>query len=60
MGYSVTDVINLRLALLGHAVPMDADMELVGPLIAQQQEFNRRLEYRPCAADNRIQVFLND
>ena len=60
MGYSVTDVINLRLALLGHAVPMDADMELVGPLIAQQQEFNRRLEYRPCAADHRIQVFLDD
>ncbi len=60
MGYSVTDVINLRLALLGHSVPMDADMELVGPLIAQQQEFNRRLEYRPCAVDHRIQVFLDD
>ncbi len=60
MTYSVTDVINLRLALLGLSVPKEADMELVGPLIAQQQEFNRRLEYRPCAADHRIQIFLDD
>ena len=60
MTYSVTDVINLRLALLGLSVPKDADMELVGPLIAQQQEFTRRLEYRPCAADHRIQAYLDD
>ncbi len=35
-------------------------MELVGPLVARQQEFNRRLEFRPCAADHRVQVFLDD
>lgn len=60
MGYSITDAINLRLALLGLPVPEDAERELVGPLIARQLEFNRRLEFRPCAADHRIQVFLDD
>ena len=50
--------INLRLALLGLA---EADPDsLVGPLVARQQEFNRRLEYRPCAADQRIQDYLDD
>ncbi|HET9127121.1 MAG TPA: hypothetical protein VFN73_03505 [Propionibacteriaceae bacterium] len=54
----LTDAITLRLALLGLA---EAEPDsLVAPLVARQLEFNRRLEYRPCAADHRIQTFLDD
>ncbi len=55
---TLSAAINLRLALLGLA-RADPD-SLVGPLVARQQEFNRRLEYRPCAVDQRIQDFLDD
>ena len=55
---ALTDAITLRLALLGLAEAEPGS--LVAPLVARQQEFNRRLEYRPCAADHRIQAFLDD
>ena len=58
MATSLSAAIALRLALLGLADPSDAD-PLVGPLVARQQELNRRLDYRPCAADQRIQHFLD-
>jgi len=56
--------INLRLALLGLPLPGrvqdTASARLVAPIIARQRELNRRLDDRLCAADNRIQVFLDD
>lgn len=59
----VKSAINLRLALLGLPVPADAgesaESALTAPLVARQQELNRRLDYQPCAADQRIQSFLD-
>ena len=56
--------IALRLAQLG--LPMPASLEdsesvrLVRPVLARQRELSRRLSDRLCAADARIQVFLDD
>ncbi|GAB3623068.1 hypothetical protein GCM10027418_11500 [Mariniluteicoccus endophyticus] len=58
-----TAAIDMRLALLG-LPPVgggdDASAALVRPLIARQRELSRRLADRLCAADNRIQAFLDD
>jgi hypothetical protein len=59
-----TAAINLRLAQLG--LPMPADVQdtvtakLVAPILARQRELSRRLADRLCAADQRIQNFLDD
>ncbi len=56
--------INLRLAMTGLPMPSDAqdapETQLLSPLLARQQELARRLEYRPCHPDLRIQTFLDD
>lgn len=55
--------INLRLALLGLPRAETADTiedDLVGPILARQRELSRRLGERHCAADARIQAFLDD
>ena len=56
--------INLRLAQLG--LPLPAGFEdtesaiLARPILARQRELSRRLADRLCAADGRIQKFLDD
>ena len=65
--YSANSAIALRLELLGvpvpdHAARSDFDREtdrLVSPILARQRELTRRLANRPCAADRRIQTFLD-
>ncbi|GAB2477417.1 hypothetical protein GCM10027030_09760 [Luteococcus sediminum] len=56
--------INLRLALLGLPLATQEEGlrggELVAPIIARQRELSRRLGERLCAADMRIQAFLDD
>ena len=56
--------VNLRLALIGLSVPLRAEdaagAELVAPILARQRELSRRLSDRLCAADQRIQAFLDD
>lgn len=56
--------INLRLAQLGLPIPPDeedtASAKLVAPILARQRELNRRLADRLCAADGRIQNWLDD
>jgi phosphoenolpyruvate carboxykinase (diphosphate) len=56
--------INLRLAQLGLPLPEgfeDTDSaRLVRPILARQRELSRRLADRLCAADGRIQAFLDD
>lgn len=56
--------INLRLAQLGLPIPPDeedsASAKLVAPILARQRELNRRLSDRLCAADGRIQNWLDD
>ncbi len=56
--------INLRLAQVGiHLTDEFEDSEgarLVAPILARQRELNRRLSERLCAADQRIQDFLDD
>ena len=56
--------VNLRLALIGIQVPLQAEeatsAQLVAPILARQRELSRRLSDRPCAADQRIQAFLDD
>ncbi|HOQ54660.1 MAG TPA: hypothetical protein PLF56_13740, partial [Micropruina sp.] len=67
-GTMPTDVtaaaVNLRLALIGIQVPLQAEeatsAQLVAPILARQRELSRRLSDRPCAADQRIQAFLDD
>lgn len=59
----LTSAINLRLALLG--LPQAGsgsrhDEDLVAPIIARHREVSRRLGERLCAADLRIQKFLDD
>ncbi len=58
------DAINLRLALLGLPLPEGSgDSEaarLAQPILARQRELSRRLADRLCAADGRIQAFLDD
>ncbi len=60
----VNSAINLRLALLELPLPEDARQEesalLVAPLLARQRELGRRLSHRLCAADQRVQDFLDD
>ena len=60
---AITSAIALRLELLGLSVPAqvkqgEAD-HLMSPILARQRELSRRLAYRPCAADQRIQAFLD-
>jgi phosphoenolpyruvate carboxykinase (diphosphate) len=61
---SLHAAINLRLAQLG--LPLPAGFEqtdaarLVAPILARQRELSRRLSDRLCAADGRIQAFLDD
>ncbi|MDQ1287124.1 MAG: hypothetical protein QG622_689 [Actinomycetota bacterium] len=56
--------IALRLAQLGLPLPDSVDgsesARLVRPILARQRELNRRLSDRLCAADARIQAFLDD
>ncbi len=56
--------IYLRLAQLGLPVPADVQdsptAKLVAPILARQRELSRRLADRLCAADGRIQAFLDD
>ncbi|MFT4217531.1 MAG: hypothetical protein QM619_10165 [Micropruina sp.] len=56
--------VNLRLALIGLSVPMQAEeatsAQLVAPILARQRELSRRLSDRLCAVDQRIQAFLDD
>ena len=60
----VTAAINLRLAMLGQPLAgQDAgerSSDLVGPIIKRQRELSRRLGHRLCAADRRIQEFVDD
>ena len=56
--------VNLRLALIGLSVPMQAEeassAQLVAPILARQRELSRRLSDRLSAVDQRIQGFLDD
>ncbi len=56
--------IDLRLAQLDLPLPAGFEdtetAELVRPLLARQRELRRRLADRLCAADGRIQAFLDD
>ena len=56
--------INLRLAQLGLPLPADisdsVSARLVAPILARQRELSRRLADRLCAADARIQAWLDD
>jgi phosphoenolpyruvate carboxykinase (diphosphate) len=56
--------INLRLAQLGLPLPEGFEdtesARLVHPILARQRELSRRLSDRLCAADGRIQAFLDD
>jgi hypothetical protein len=56
--------INLRLAQLGLPLPEGFEdtesVRLVRPILARQRELSRRLSDRLCAADGRIQAFLDD
>lgn len=60
---ATTSAIALRLELLGLPVPTDAvhaeTDRLMSPILARQRELSRRLAHRPCAADKRIQSFLD-
>jgi hypothetical protein len=61
---SLHAAINLRLAQLGLPLPSGFEetdaARLVAPILARQRELSRRLADRPCAADGRIQAFLDD
>jgi hypothetical protein len=57
------DAIGLRLAQAGFPPPGFEDSatgRLVTPILARQRELSRRLADRLCAADGRIQAFLDD
>ncbi len=64
MTISDSAAINLRLAQLGLPLPDGFDdteqARLVRPILNRQRELSRRLAYRLCAADGRIQAFLDD
>ena len=64
MGYTQNAAINLRLAQLGLPLPDGFEeaeaARLVRPILARQRELSRRLSDRLCAADGRIQGFLDD
>ena len=56
--------INLRLAQLGLPLPEGFEdtesARLARPILARQRELSRRLSDRLCAADGRVQAFLDD
>ena len=60
---NTTQAIILRLAMQGLPLPPDAAsdkaFQLVSPVLARSRELSRRLADRPCAADRRIQEFLD-
>ena len=60
---ATTSAIALRLELLGIAAPAQVKQSeadrLMSPILARQRELSRRLAHRPCAADQRIQTFLD-
>lgn len=64
MAPSQNAAINLRLAQLGLPLPEGFEdtesARLVRPILARQRELSRRLSDRLCAADGRIQAFLDD
>jgi hypothetical protein len=64
MSRSQSTAIALRLAQLGLPLPgslKDSESaRLVRPVLARQRELSRRLSDRLCAADARIQAFLDD
>ena len=55
--------IDLRLAQAGYPTPGFDDSDtgrLMRPILARERELNRRLSERLCAADGRIQSWLDD
>ena len=60
---ATASAIALRLELLGIPALAQADQSetdsLMSPILARQRELSRRLAHRPCAADQRIQNFLD-
>ena len=60
---ATASAIALRLELLGIPALAQADQSetdsLMSPILARQRELSRRLAHRPCAADQRIQSFLD-
>lgn len=55
--------IGLRLAQAGHPTPDFDETDtgrLVRPVLARERELNRRLSERLCAADERVQTWLDD
>ncbi|HSO65844.1 MAG TPA: hypothetical protein VLQ78_12165, partial [Ornithinibacter sp.] len=64
MAPSQNAAINLRLAQLGLPLPEGYEdtesARLARPILARQRELSRRLSDRLCAADGRIQAFLDD
>ncbi|MCW5950763.1 MAG: hypothetical protein KIT69_00640 [Propionibacteriaceae bacterium] len=63
MAANQSAAINLRLAQVGIHLKGFEDSEnarLVAPILARQRELSRRLADRLCAADQRIQNFLDD
>ena len=64
MPHTQNAAINLRLAQLGLPLPEGFEdteaARLAAPILARQRELSRRLADRLCAADGRIQAFLDD
>ena len=60
---TINSAIALRLELLGVPAPTGVGDprtdRLVSPILARQREMTRRLSGRLCAADRRIQAFLD-
>ena len=60
---ATASAIALRLELLGIPALAQVDQSetdsLMSPILARQRELSRRLAHRPCAADQRIQSFLD-
>ena len=60
---ATASAIALRLELLGIPALTQVDQSetdsLMSPILARQRELSRRLAHRPCAADQRIQNFLD-
>ena len=60
---ATASAIALRLELLGIPALTQVDQSetdsLMSPILARQRELSRRLAHRPCAADQRIQSFLD-
>lgn len=64
MAALTTEALILRLAMQGLPLPegagADEAFKLATPILARNRELSRRLADRPCAADRRIQEFLDD